>query len=154
MYNYDKGNKNVYLLQVEAYTNKYGELQEKESTKVGVYSTRNMAIQQGLKWLNERLKYLKESSLLEEPLEEILGGNTIYYDFKVIETNPEYADNYEFPENFYECENDIPTHIVYKYDFNGELLLKTFEYRDYKHNQSYERAETKKWLYSYEEEDV
>lgn len=129
--------KNVYLLQTEAYSTRYGELQEKYSTKSGVYSTQEIAIEKGKEWLTERLEELHKSIDVEGTIQDLIDWHAIYYEFKVTEIDPEYADNYVLAEHRYDCESELPTHTEYYYNFKGELISKYYEYRDCYDGESY-----------------
>lgn len=123
----------VYHLEVEAYSTRFGELQEKNSHESGVYSTIENALGRGKEWLEERINYLykdssyctKENSLT---LQDMIKDEMIYYSFKITEIDPVYADNFEIPEYEYECEELQPTHIINYYNLEGKLQYTSVEY--------------------------
>ena len=129
--------RNVYLLQLEAYSTRYGQLQEKYGSESGVYSKQEIAIEKGKEWLSERLEELHKSIDVEGTIQDLIDWHAIYYEFKITEIDPEYADSYELPRYRYDCEKELPTHTEYYYNFKGELIRKNHEYRDCYDGESY-----------------
>lgn len=123
----------IYHLEVEAYSTKFGDLQEKNSYESEVHSTLEKALERGKEWLEKRINYLyehssyctKESSLT---LQDMIKDEMIYYSFKITEMDPVYADNFEIPKYEYECKGLPPTHIVNHYNLEGELQYTFLEY--------------------------
>lgn len=134
----------VYQLLVEAYSTRYGELQEKNSYKCEVYASIEKAVKEGKNWLNSKLERLYEMSNYctkeknDLTLQDLLEDNLIFYDFRVIELDPVYADNFVVPEHEYECKEIPPTHTNYIYNIAGKLQYKILEYRSNKSNFGYQ----------------
>jgi hypothetical protein len=131
-------NMKVYHLKVQAYSNMYGELIERDSFFSEVYSNLDKAVENGRIWIKNKIQELYEKSDYcvngknTLTMKDFLDDNKVSYNFRIIEFDPEYAENFETPLYEFECKNLEPTHIIYYYDLEGKLLYKDLEYRSNK----------------------
>ena len=126
----------VYHLEVVAYNNRYGVLIDRDSYYTGVYSTLEKAVDEGLCFINKRFKDIYQQSdycTNEEDtltLEDMFKDDMIFYNFKITELDPMYADNFTAPKEEKDCKGLKPTHIIYYYDYDGKLKNKEIEHID------------------------
>lgn len=124
----------VYHLEVVAHSTRFEDLIERDSFYSNVHSTLKKSIEEGLHWLNNRLKDLYQQSdycTQDEKsltLQDMLENEEIYYSFTVTRLSPYYADNFDIPNTESECKNLRPTHTVFNFDLDGKL-----KYTEIKH---------------------
>lgn len=125
---------NVYRLEIEAYNTRFGDLRERNSFYSDVFSSLERALEEG-KYNLKKIMYniyenseycTKENSLT---LEEMLQDECIYYRFQITEVDPFYADSFDEIYSEKECIlNHKPTHIIYNYDYKGNLQYKQIQW--------------------------
>lgn len=124
----------VFHLEVEAYTDQYGSLVEKDSYYSNVHGTMKRAVEEGKRFLERRFKDIFENSSYctkedkDYTYEDLLNDGYMCYHFKVTKLSPFYADNFEKPKMEYMCRDLRPTHTVYYYDYKGNLKFYDLEY--------------------------
>lgn len=123
----------IYLMQVEMYTTQFGDLREKNSHYSNVYENKGYAVAQGIKWLNKQAEILKSTykHLENDTLEQMIKDKSVVYSLKLTQIKDlRYAQNFKIPESEAGCLKVNHTHIVYNYDYKGNVINWTIEYRD------------------------
>lgn len=120
----------LYLLQLTFYD------KDGTETNSNVYSSLEKAKEEGIKNLENEFKYFlipRDKKFEEMEMEELFRINNFDYDFTIVEIpDLEYAESFDMKEFDIEHEEDYkeePTHIRYEFDYMGNLIERTLEYR-------------------------
>ena len=123
----------IYLLEVEMFTTQFGDLQEKNSYYSNVYEQKDYAVTQGVKWLNKQTEILKSTykHLENDTLEQMVKDRSVEYKFRITRIKDlGYVRNFKVPESEADCLKVNHTHIIYNYDYKGNVINWTIEYQD------------------------
>lgn len=124
----------VFHLQVIAHSTRYGDLIERDGFYSNVHGTLKKSVENGLCWLNNRLKDIYQESdyctqdKKSKTLQDMLEDGEIYYSFTVTKLSPYFADNFEIPSTEEECKSLRPTHTIFNYDLDGKLKYAEIKY--------------------------
>ena len=119
----------IYLLKVSANSKRFGELIERDSFYSEVYSSLDKAVEEGKAWMKERLKFINLEIENDLNFGENAENEKLEYSFSVTELDLDYIEKFN---NLEEEEKDKyiePTHKIYNYNINGDLLNIELEYR-------------------------
>ena len=119
----------IYLLKVSANSNKYGELIERNSFYSEVYSSLDKAVKEGKAWMKERLKFLNLEIENDLSFGENAENEELEYSFTVTELDLDYIEKFNNLEDEEKDKYIEPTHKIYNYNINGNLLNIELEYR-------------------------
>ncbi len=119
----------IYLLKVSANSNKYGELIERNSFYSEVYSSLDKAVKEGKAWMKERLKFLNLKTENDLSFGENAENEELEYSFTVTELDLDYIEKFNNLEDEEKDKYIEPTHKIYNYNINGNLLNIELEYR-------------------------
>ena len=119
----------IYLLKVSVNSKRFGELIEKNSYYSEVYSSLDKAVEEGKAWMKERLKFLVLEVENDVSLDENAENEKLEYSFTVTELDLDYINKFNNLEDYEKDKYIEPTHKIYNYNINGNLLNIELEYR-------------------------
>lgn len=119
----------IYLLKVSANSKRFGKLIERNSHYSEVYSFLDKAVEDGKEWMKERLKVLNVKLEKDESVKENFNNEELEYSFTVTELDLDYIEKFNNLEDEEKDKYIEPTHKIYNYNINGNLLNIELEYR-------------------------
>lgn len=119
----------IYLLKVSANSKRFGKLIERNSHYSEVYSSLDKAVEDGKEWMKERLKVLNVKLEKDESVKENFNNEELDYSFTVTEVDLDYIEKFNDLEDEEKDKYIEPTHKIYNYNINGDLLNIELEYR-------------------------
>lgn len=119
----------IYLLKVSANSKRFGKLIERNSHYSEVYSSLDKAVEDGKEWMKERLKVLNVKLEKDESVKENFNNEELEYSFTVTELDLDYIEKFNNLEDEEKDKYIEPTHKIYNYNINGNLLNIELEYR-------------------------